>query len=353
MGAPLPQSVRDAMLARANKIKEQQAKAQSAQFTRVWNLGGKQAIVAPGHSIVVRLMPRWDRYVVDGAGKVTPDLAALEKPIYVEAMEHWWDTPEGKTTREWCPQMYGDKCPVCEAAEELKRSANSEDRDLARRIGAKEVAVFNAAVGATGQRKFGDDGKLDVRPMSVPGTVFLYISNIMTGGEQESFARGDVSDPAVGYDLELVRPAGQGQRWVVNCAPDPTRLFLPAEKDKFAGWWTLIYDLDALLEQETKTWEVLYKEFHGVDPEGAAPPAAQQPPPRQPAPAAAARTAAPAPVEEDPIMGGGGDGLDGLGDGADDFPTEPSAPAARPPAARQPAPAQRQPAAPPARTRKR
>ena len=336
MATPLSQSVRDAMKARAQKIKEQQAKGENAQFTRMWALGGKNSIVAPGASVIVRMMPRWDRYVVrDGKVVDTWNVGGkieVKNLIYVEAMEHWWDGDNNRTNREWCPQMYGDKCPICEAVDELRASADANDRDVAKRIGAKEVAVFNAAVGPTGSRRFGEDGKPDVRPMSVPGTIFLAISNIMTGGEQESFARGDVSDPADGYDLELLRPAAKGQRWTVNCAPQASRLFTQDEAGKWRGWWTQIHNLEELLERETKSYAELYKEFHGVDPEDEPATGGGEAPAGldvvdDPVPTPAGHQPA-QPAQQPPAMTG--DGLDGLGD---DFPMEPAA-AVTPPTTR-------------------
>lgn len=328
MAAPISATVREAMRARAQQVKDNIAKGQSGAFTRMWALHGKNAIVAAGQEIVLRLMPRWDRYVAQN-GKVTSSAAALELPIYVPAFEHWWDNSEGKRVREWCPVIAGPDgslegdCPICEAAAELRTSSAADDKTLAKEIKAREVVLFNAMLGPLGARSF-NEGKPDIRPMAVPGTVFLAISDIMTGGEQESFARGDVSDPGEGYDLKLSRPSGQGDRWKVDCAPQPSRLFAPAEAANWKGWWEMIPNLDEMLEKETKTYEELHQLFHEIK---AAPAAGR---------GAAPATAPAIPADDPAMMGAGPEAPTGeeVGDldleGLDDMPgSAPTPPPAR------------------------
>ncbi len=343
MAAPISATVRDAMRARAQKIKDNIAKGQQGgAFTRMWNLQGQNTIVAAGGEVIVRLMPRWDRYIVQN-GKVVSSAAALELPIYVPAFEHWWDSSDGKRVREWCPvianedgTLEGD-CPICEAAAELKTSSSKEDKELGYEIRAKEIVLFNAMVGPLGARAF-NDGKPDIRPIPLMGSLFFQVSDIMTGGEHESFARGDISDPADGYDLKLSRPSAKGDRWKVDCA-EPSRLFGPTEAANWKGWWEMIANLDEVLEKETKTYEELHQLFHEVK---AAPAAA---------PARGRGVAAPAAVEDDmPGMGGGPSPEAPSGDeggeldleGLDDMPGAGPAPAAAParaPARRAPSPA--------------
>ena len=315
----LSQTVRDAMRTRANQVRENVNKGQQGAFTRMWQLQGPNTIVAPGSSVIVRNLPRWDRYTVKD-NKIVSDPAALERWVYVPALEHWWDGADGKRRREWCPKTFGAEqpCPICEAIVDLRASGSKDDRELAKDMRAQEVFLFNAVVGPAGRRNTAAEGGLvDIRPIAFHGTIFLQISDIMTGGEQESFARGDITDPADGYDLVLKRPGGKGGRWEVDCAPNASRMFVEAEKPAWSRWWERIPNLDDVLEKETKSYEDLYKEFHGVIPEGGGEPTGGQD-----------ATGAGAPVVGDADLGGSDDlGLGDLGDLGGPEPMVPAAPA--------------------------
>lgn len=317
MPAALSQSVRDAMRNRAKQVKEHLAKGQTGAFQRQWMLQGQNAVVQPGMSVIVRLVCRWDRYVVQG-GKVAPNPAAAELPVYVAALEHWWDGPDGKRRREWCPKTFGpdQPCPICEAVADLRASAAQDDKALAKDLRAQEVFLFNAMLGPLGKRSF-LEGKPDIRPISFHGTIFLAISDIMTGGDQESFARGDISDLREGYDLVLKRPAGKGDRWSADCAPQASPLFTQAEAANWRGWWECIPNIDEMLEKETKTYEALYEGFHGVasEPAGGGGAAADDFPG-----GGGAMPEAPGTASEVPGAAGDDLGLGDLGGLGDDFP---------------------------------
>jgi len=269
----LSDRVRDAMVKKAQAVKEQMG---SGESRRRLDLSGKKAIVAPGHEVVVRLLPRWDilkKYRTDAGGKVTVNPEYQDDVVFFEAFEHWWDSPDGRsTTREWCPCTFDENahCPLCEAAEKLAESPDQNDKALGARIRAKEVFLFNAILGRVGQRAFTEDGRPDIRYLSAPATIFQAVSAFMTGGDEAEFARGDITDPRDGYDIKLIRPAKQGDRWRVDCAPQPSVLFAPEEKEKAKGWPTLLVDVEALVRQEVKSYDTLYAAYYGT--EGGTPP---------------------------------------------------------------------------------
>jgi len=236
-----------------------------------WGLTGKNSIVEPGHEIVLRLLPRWDvgqKYLRGEGGKTVINPKYQDGVIYFEAIEHWWDSADGShPVREWCPKSFGveEACPICEAWQELKTSQSEDDKTYAKRIRPQEVYLFNAVVGDAGKRQLNEQGLVDIRYIPAPGTVFLSIINIMTGGENESFARGDISDPREGYDLKLSRPSAQGDRWKVDSAPQASGLYVESEKAVFQGWIGRLINLSKMMEEEVMSYEELYKAFHGTE----------------------------------------------------------------------------------------
>jgi hypothetical protein len=90
----------------------------------------------------------------------------------------------------------------------------------------------------------------------------------MTGGEQQQFARGDITHPSLGYDLLFNRPVGGGgERWSVTVAPDPSPLYTATETAAFKGWATRLIDLDKMVKDETKDAAGIFKSYYGRDPE--------------------------------------------------------------------------------------
>ena len=326
MGALSP-AVQEQMRKKAEALKKQMSG--SGGFIKRWDLVGKNAIVQPGSSAIARLLPRWDRYTRGADGKLAENPAAVDQPIFFDAFEHWWDAPDGKKTREWCPKTFGPEapCPICEAAEELASAGDKESKESANRIKRKEAFLFNAMIGATGSRKFTEDGKPDIRYMAAPNTVFVGISDVMTGGTEPQFGRGDISDPRDGFDLKLARPASGGNdRWKVDAAV-ASPLMLEAEKAQYRGWSQMLVDLPKMVESESKTYDELYKLFHGVSAPGEREPGDEAAsgvedddiPPATSTPGVAVGGAA-----EDPL-----DGLDDVDAGIDLPPAAPPKPAAK------------------------
>lgn len=265
MAVPLPPGVAEQMRDIARAIKDRQA---SGTFTRGWTLTGKNAIVEPGRSVVVRLGPRWDyanSMIVQGDKRVqNPEYKG--GALFVMAWEHWWDDNQSKTQRIYCPKTLDVNaiCPICIAAAAMMESGVKEDQTYGKRIKARDVYIFNAAVG--NPRKVDTQtGRADIRIIPVSGTVFIRIRDIMTGGDNEQFMRGDISHPREGYDLKLTRP-NQGERWTVDCDPNPSPLYGPDQAAAFKGWPSMLIDLEEMLEKETKTPVDAYRAYYGKDP---------------------------------------------------------------------------------------
>lgn len=267
---PLNPAVAQQMRERAKAIRDRQA---SGNFTKSWGLSGKNAIVEPGQVATVRLGPRWDyinSVILDAKTntRVPNPAYKFDQPAYVVAYEHWWDLEGGRPTREWCPRTLDPDagCAVCQSSTVLMASGAKDDRDFGKRIQAREVFVFNAVVGDP--RKVGQDGLADIRILSCHGTVFNGISDIMTGGDNAQFARGDITHPREGYDLAFRRPVGGGgDRWTVQVAAEPSPLYGPAQAAAFKGWVTRLVDLEDMLQKETKDSVAIFRAYYGRDPE--------------------------------------------------------------------------------------
>jgi hypothetical protein len=267
MAAPLPPEVAEEMRRQAKVVRDRMSSGSS--FTQTWSLGGKNAIVEPGHSVIARLLPRWDY----GNSKVLQDGKWVDNPAYkvglsyVVAHEHWWEVEGGKTTREWCLKTFDQsvRCPICEASAALVASGVKDDRDFGKRVSPKEVFLFNAVVGDP--RRVNESGLADIRPISLVGTIYHKLSDIMNGGDNPKFARGNITLPGAGVDVLLKRPAGGSDRWDVQPAAEDTPLYGDAQAAAFKGWVTRLVDLPEMIEKETMTYAALYRAFYGRDPE--------------------------------------------------------------------------------------
>lgn len=262
---------RDQFRGMAKNAREQARERNNNRAPR-WDLKGKYAIVEPGASVIIRVLPRWD-YALSILPNGKPNPKYEEGLFLLYAIDHWWDGPDGKPTRAWCPKSRNQaaKCPIHEDYDRLKASSAEEDQTLAKRIMPNDQYLINAMVGGTGKRRMDDQGRPDIRPMSLMPTLFGRMEVLMFGSEDDpadSFARGDIFSPEEGYDLRLTRPAeGGGQRWAMDAAPKPSPLFLPQEADKFEGWADRLVDLEALLDDEMETYEALYERYFGTKPE--------------------------------------------------------------------------------------
>ena len=298
MGA-LSEKVRERMQQQAHAAREGMQGA--GRTAPVFDLTGKNAIVPAGQAFMVRLMPRWDiaqKYRLEGTQWIeNPEYQ--DDLVYFVALEHWWDE-SGKPHREWCPRTFDENtpCPICEEAEDLGRSGNTEDRTIGKRMRARKTFLFNAVLGHGGKRALTEAGKPDIRVLPTGNTLFVSISGFMTGGSDDAtraaFARGDITAPADGYDLLIKRP-NEGERWSADCAPAPSTMYSQAEAPSWGEWMSLLVDIPAMVEREIKSYDDLYEQYHGTPPTAA--PGPQPPPGPSLAPPGAPGFASPAPGE--------------------------------------------------------
>ena len=209
------------------------------------NLTGKNAIVEPGGQIFIRLLPRWDIksvYIKEGDRWGTNPDYKSGSPFF-QALEHWicgW---------MWCLRTYDKNalCPLCQASRKLRESPDPQDRECGWGLASREVFLFNAVArnSNTGRCALTDARAPDIGVFCAQKTIFAGISNIMTGGKKNEFARGDITNPRHGYDIKLTRPAEPGDRWKVECVPEPSPIFEDDEKAAWKDWPSLLIDLPA------------------------------------------------------------------------------------------------------------
>ena len=283
---PVPPALAELMRRQAQENRERMT---TSSFTKGWSFTGKNAIVEPGADVIVRLLPRWDYAdsIVKGPdGKVAPNPAYdVTAPAYVAAYEHWWQA-DGKWHHEWCPRTYNEDapCPICFASVSMLAMKDKADRDFGKKIQAQKVFIFNAVVGDP--RVVAQDGLVDIRILPLSRVQFNGVSDVITGGDKENFARGLVYDPREGYDLSFKRPMqNSNDRWTVQAAVNPTPLYGPDQKAAFVGWVTRLVNLEEMLDAETKDYAGIFKSYFGKDPGPGDMPTEQQ---RQPTPAPSA-----------------------------------------------------------------
>ncbi len=239
------------------------------------NLTGKNAIVEPGGQITIRLLPRWDikdAYVKrDGKWVTNPDYKG--GPVYFEAWEHWWDDEVFRRHRDWCLKTFDRNapCPLCRASLKLRESPDQQDRRYGSDLARTEVFLFNAVAKDLKTRRCAltEAGVPDIRVLYAQKTIFVGISNIMTGGGRNKLARGDITNHRQGYDIKLTRPAvDSGDRWKVNCAPKPSPICAEDEKAAWEDWPNLLIDLPGWVASWMSSYESLYLVYFKALPDG-------------------------------------------------------------------------------------
>ncbi len=258
------------MREKARRVQESQGGGGAGKWI---SFSGKNAIVEQGGDITIRITPRHDfydkRYQKGKDGKVVDLLAtgqyAPDDPC-VWAAEHWWDGPDAKRARAWCLKSLGNEdapCPVCEAAMALGQGTE-EDRELADGIRVKEAFAYPVVLR---KKMYGEDGLPDVRMLPVTGSLWTKISNICTGGGDEGFAKGDISDWKVGLDLKIHRPGKdeKEKQYQVTAADQRTPLFAKEDGGRWAGLLKgeVIPDVEATIRDEMLSYAALYEKYYG------------------------------------------------------------------------------------------
>jgi hypothetical protein len=279
--ATLPAALLQRMRDKSKSIKEKQQGQFGPKAPR-YDLSGKNAIVAPGGEILARLLPRWDyanRWVKASTGKFVANSAYEEQEPYFVALQHWYEitTNKGDVIRrpDWCLKLFDADapCPLCEAAEALLDSADSDERKSGKDLLAKEAFLFNAIIRVKGPAgtpifKLNEKGQPDIRVMVLSEALLQQYNDIVTGGEAgEEAQHGDVTHTKEGYTLRFQRPKdGKGGRWRLDAAVRPSPLFDPSDA-AWKGWSSLLHDIPDIVKQEMRAYDDVYKDFHGEAPE--------------------------------------------------------------------------------------
>lgn len=309
--ATLPEALLQKMRDKSKAIKEKQSAQYGPKAPR-YDLSGKNAVVAPGGEVMARLFPRWDYMTrwnkVDG--KYVPNAKYVEDFPFFVGLAHWYDivNEKGESVRrkDWCLRTFDAdaECPLCDAAAALGDSPDADERKKGKDLEAKEEYLFNAIIKVMGPNKalifkLTEQGKPDIRIMSLSDTLVSQFNDIVTGGEQgtQETACGDVTHIKEGYTLRFQRPKAKNERWRL----DPARIATPVFADKdpvWAGWPSLLHDIPDIVKQELRTFEAIYKDFHGEAPEKAAEEPAKQAP-KGAKPAAAVKQSPPPPPDDE------------------------------------------------------
>jgi len=255
--ANLPKGLQDRIKRSSAQVKREMEERSPYSSRRI-DLSGKNAIVQPGGSATIRLLP---------GGTDDPE------EVYFQAKQHWIDTvtPKGQfRIPVWCPSTFDERCPICEHGDTLARSMDPADKKAAPSMNPRLVFLWNAIQGKSGARKM-DDGVPKVGYITISDTMCSKIFSLMTGGEDQEFAYGAIYDPVEGYDLRFIRPAKQGEQWDVKAAPRPSLLFKGVDSDKtpreWKGWTDRLIDLADVVRTEMKDFSEIYKMLHGEDPD--------------------------------------------------------------------------------------
>jgi gp32 DNA binding protein like len=254
-----------AKLRERSKQLQEQLQSSRSNFSPRWDLGGQKALVQPGGDITFRYLPRWDSILPDG----TMDLTNTGW-WYFEAIEHWYDSPDGKSRHDWCPKTFGvDKpCPIHEDHAVLVESRDEQDQAKGRRVEGKGVWLWNAMRGVTGKRQLDENGLVDIRYVAHNVTLYDQFVIMINGGTNEdesaTYACGDITHPETGYDIRLIRPAKRGVAWSATPAKKPSPLFLPGEEAAYVEWWNGMINLEDMVRSEMRTYDQMYAGYFGV-----------------------------------------------------------------------------------------
>ena len=284
MGQALDPEMMAAMREKGQKAQERSSSGSSK--IRI-DLYGNKAVVKPGGDVGIRLLPRWDikeRYKLV-KGKLEIDPSYDKRPVadrfaFCEAKEHWWDGPEGKARRGWCLRSFDEsmECPYCERSAELMNSKDQAERKAGYRMQAHDVYVYNAILlDPDGNRTFTDDGKPDIKYVIINQNIFVGITSAMTGGKKsDQFAFGDITHHTQGHDLLLTRPlAGQGGKWSVQAAPNPSRLYIAEDASNWKGWMELLHNLPEMVQSEMGDYDSATARLDGGEQQAAEDPPAE------------------------------------------------------------------------------
>jgi len=154
------------------------------------------------------------------------------------------------------PSTFCEPCPGIEAYNDLKKSKDETDQDLAKKLSPKQAYLMPVLVYEDEKGKKIDKEKSE-KLMKITGGLYQTIIDLYLDDDEW----GDMTDPKNGYDLKITR-TGKGKNdteySVAPCKNTP----LPKEYAKKT------YDLEKMVKAEIESYDVIQdkvSEFLGID----------------------------------------------------------------------------------------
>lgn len=172
--------------------------------------------------------------------RILPPKAGVRSPFYV-VDQHYIKVPGAASAIKFvCPRKSMRKpCPACAKAEEMKRSGNPVDADMAKEFWPRRRAYVNVI-----DRSDPEHGP---KILGCSKTVHESLVNM----RQDATAGGDYTHPYKGFDIVITRK-GQGldTEYQVNGARETSKL---APDDQTASdWIEMQHDLTTLVKVHTE-----------------------------------------------------------------------------------------------------
>jgi hypothetical protein len=213
-----------------NKLKAMQQQRQNASKGGV----SKYLKLPQEGETVVRFLP----------AKGDPDAV-----FFKEFGEHWIELDSGKKTRVVCPKVTAqERCPICEAVNELYEAGDDESKETARQFKVKKQHYANVIV----------RGQEDEGPKIYKFGIRL-ADRIVDDCVDEGV---NISDPTEGFDYRIIKQKVDGFPNYDRSKPTKNASSVADEVD---GWLAAADDIHALINSEVKSYDEIKALFSGVE----------------------------------------------------------------------------------------
>lgn len=193
-------------------------------------------------------------YLKEGTARVRL-LPASKDDIAIE-LTHFYLNEKLKGV--YSAASFNEDCPILEAYQELKKSKDDDDQELAKKLTPKQAYMVPVVMYADEKGNKIDtenSGKL----MKIPGGVYQSIIDLYL--DEDDW--GDMTDPKKGYDIKITRTGKTKNDTEYSVAPCKNT---PLDKD----WAKKTIDLKAMAKSLVEPYDVVkgkLNEFLGIDDE--------------------------------------------------------------------------------------
>ena len=186
-----------------------------------------------------RILPAKNFYDSDGEVNPEPDL------FYKRFGLHWVHG-----SRIVCPRYTkSERCPVCEAVNELYNSDDPDDQAAAKEYRVKKRHYVNMVA-------IDDDGNYAESPQIFEFGIKLLDNMLEWCCDDEYY---DLSDPDEGYDYRVIKRKKDGFPNYDNSKPVKNPSSIP--KETMIDWLDKSVDIHAKIDEEVKTYAEIEAEF--------------------------------------------------------------------------------------------